>query len=288
MGEYKISKEKLEEYLKNGLSMREISLETGIEKHNLIYYAKKYGISHLNKYSKVKYKDLDFFKKIDTKEKAYALGFLIGDGSIEKDRDGLTVSLAIYDKEILYKISEWIGCRVVENNKMDRNKKIFPDASIHIVNNQLIRDLKMLFGGRLKKERRLPIIKKDLECYMLQGFFDAEGCITWGKRKDRDRYWQKISFTSQLGMLIGVQNILLKNDIATRIRPKTDGDCYVLEICNKEKVLKTLDFLYSDQNFVILHRKFDKANALRRELGENGEGANDCNNTVPSVQSTKV
>lgn len=273
MGEYRISKEELEEYLRKGFSTRKISLETGIEYYNLIYYAKKYGISHLNRYSKIEYKDVNFFKKIDTREKAYTLGFFIGDGSIEKDRDGLSVDLAMCDKEILYKISEWIGCRVVENNKTDKSKKLFPNASIHIVNSQLIKDLKMLFGGRLKKERRLPIIKKDLECYMLQGFFDAEGCITWGKRKDRNKYWQKISFTSQLDMLIGVQNILLKNDIATRIRPKTGEDCYVLEIFNKEKVLKTLDFLYSDPSFVILRRKFDKANALRRELGENGEGA---------------
>lgn len=286
--EYRISKEHLEEYLRQGMSARKIGSITGIKPANILYYIKMYGIKNLNRYCKFSYKDEDFFKKIDTKEKAYALGFLIGDSTIEKNRNGMSVSISLQDKEILYRISDWTGCRVLERNITKREKKIFPSANIHIVNNSLIKDLKMLFGGRLKEERRLPIIKKELECFLIQGFFDAEGCITWGKRKDRDRYWQKISFTSQLKMLIGVQNILLKNNIATRIYPKKNENCYVLEITNKDRVIKTLDFIYSDKNFVILRRKFDKANALRRELGENGEGANDSNNTVPSLPSRKV
>ena len=286
--EYRISKQDLEEYLKQGISTKDIENITGIKSYNITYYIEKYGIRNLNRYCKVFYKDENFFKRIDTKEKAYALGFLIGDSHIEKNRNGMEISIALQDREILYKISDWIGCRVVETNITKREKKLFPKARVHIVNNSLVKDLKMLFGGRLKEERRLPIIKKELECFLVQGFFDAEGCITWGKRKDRDRYWQKISFTSQLKILIGIQNILLKNDIATRLYPKNNENCYVLEFTNRDRVLKALDFIYSDKNFVILRRKFDKANALRRELGENGEGVNDSNNTVPSLPSRKV
>ena len=40
---------------------------------------------------------------------------------------------------------------------------------------------------KLKKGRNLPITSKKLEPYLLQGFFDAEGCITWGYRADRNR-----------------------------------------------------------------------------------------------------
>ena len=123
-----------------------------------------------------------------------------------------------------------------------------------------------LFGGRLKEERHIPIIKKELESYLVQGFFDAEGCITWGYRKDRNRLWQKISFTSKYKMLEGIQNIFIKNNISTKIRPKSKSDCHVMEICNKKEVIKILKFIYSDENFIILNRKYEKSKALRLEL----------------------
>lgn len=283
MKEYRISKEQLQKYFDMGMSSRSIEKITGINHDMICWYAKKYGI--VNRFSKVQYQE-DFFDKIDTKEKAYALGFLIADCTMTKDNK-MCCSLGMGDKEILYKFSQWFGTRVVERDTYKPESRTFPNASIKVGNNRIVNSLHMLFGGRLKEERRFPIIKKELEPFMLQGFFDADGCITWGYRKDRNRLWQKISFTSQYRLLIGVQNVLLKHDISTRIYPKKDESCYVLEVCSPDKVLKTLNILYSNHNFVVLQRKYNKSEALRRELGENGEGAN-SNNPVPSLQSRKV
>ena len=57
------------------------------------------------------------------------------------------------------------------------------------------------------------------------------------------------------------------------IHPKNGEGCYVLQICNKEDVLKMYNLIYSDKDFIILRRKFVKFNALRLELEENGEGS---------------
>lgn len=283
MKEYKISKEQLQKYFDMGMSSRSIEKITGINHDMISWYAKKYGIT--NRFSKVQYQE-DFFDKIDTKEKAYTLGFLIADCTMTKDNK-MCCSLGMGDKEVLYKFSQWFGARVVERDTYKPESRTFPNATIKVGNNKIINSLHMLFGGRLKEERRFPIIKKELEPFMLQGFFDADGCITWGYRKDRNRLWQKVSFTSQYKLLIGAQNILSKYDISTRIYPKKDESCYVLEVCSPDKVLKTLNVLYSNHNFVVLQRKYNKSEALRRELGENGEGAN-SNNPVPSLQSRKV
>ena len=95
-----------------------------------------------------------------------------------------------------------------------------------------------------------------------------------GKRKDKNRLWQKVSFTSQLKILEGVQKYLInKLNISTVIRPKTNEKCFVLEFSNLSDVIKFCEHIYPNEDFIILNRKYLKYKALRLELEENGEGA---------------
>ena len=264
------TKEELQSLYDLGLSNTRIAEIYGVERGTIFYWSKKLGVKS-ERYEKPIYIE-DFFDKIDSKEKAYMLGFLLGDGAIDK-KGHLECSISINDKEILYKFSEWTGCKVVENHHTNVKSRCFPHASIHIGNKNIMKQLKMLFGGRLKPERHIPIISKKYEPYLVQGFFDADGCVTFGHRKDRGYLWKKIIFTSQLKMLTGIQSILDKQGISSKIYPKSGEKCFVLELSrNTNNVIKALDYIYSDENFVILQRKFEKAHALRLELGENGEG----------------
>ena len=107
---------------------------------------------------------------------------------------------------------------------------------------------------------------------MLLGFFDADGSISYGIRKDRNRFWQQVRFTSQLKLLEGIQQMLYKNiGISSIIRPKKGEDCYVISFGSKEDVLKFINYIYpKDDDFIILQRKYLKANAVRLELEEFG------------------
>jgi len=266
-----LEKQVLIDYLKQGMSTRDIAKISGEGKSNIGYWINKYGINNYMKYQKPNYKDEKYFNKIDTKEKAYILGFMLGDGHIDSLGKSFSLSVALNDKIILDFMNEELGCNVRIDTTYNKKQKKYPNATINIGNNQLVRDIKKLFGGRLKRDRRLPIIPKHLERYMVLGFFDAEGCVTWGFRKDRNRLWHKISFTSHLKMLEGIQKILLKQDIPSSIKPKSDSDCYVLEFANKNRVSMFLDYIYPNDNFIILERKYKNAQALRLELGEFGE-----------------
>lgn len=265
-----MEKELLINYLNQGLTTREIGEMIEKENTTVSYWIRKYGLSELLRYKKPQYKDINYFNKIDTKEKAYIVGFLLGDGCISTDNN-LECSISLNDIEILEFIQDETGCNIKIDKTVNKTMRRFPNCSIKIGNPTIINDLKKHFGGRLKEERHIPIIKPSLEKYLLLGFFDAEGCVTWGNRKDRNRLWQKISFTSQLRMLEGIQNILLKNDIATKIKPKGTEKCFILEFSDVKRVLKFLDLIYNDESFIVLHRKYNKAHALRLELGEFGE-----------------
>lgn len=258
-----MDKKILKLHLDNGLTNREIGEKLGYSKSNVNYWIQKHELTHNQSFYKLESFN---FNKIDSKEKAYALGFILADADISNSCVDLQV--AIKDKEVLDFISSVINSRIKINNKLVKEKRIFPNART----SKKIKDIHKYLGGEKKDQRNYPRVPKQFEIYLLRGLFDADGCITWGRRKDRNRLWQKISFTSSLSILSGVQQYILKHmDISTAVRPKSKENCYILEFSNKKDVLKFLDILYSDNDFIVLKRKYSKYQALRLELGEFGE-----------------
>ena len=260
-----ISKELLENFLKEGKTTREIGLILGVANTTISRYIRNYNLNNL--YSKPKYLPYHL-TKIDSKELAYMLGFIIADSSINNEI--VEISVAINDSELMDLFSPLLGIKSFEDLTLVKGKRRFP--RIRLV--RKIVGINKFIGGNKKKDRNVPIIQKDLEVYLIRGIFDADGCITWGYRKDRNRIWHKVSFTSSLGILTSVQKVLYKIGISTIVRPKANEDCYVLEFANKKDILKFYNYLYADDSFIPLKRKFDNYNALRLELGELSENTN--------------
>lgn len=242
----------LEKYLEKGLTQQEIAKIVGKAKSTIGYWITKYGLNDKSKYKKPKYKNPKMFNKIDTPEKAYIIGYALADGDINDNV--VEFGCCLEDKKILQFIAEYIGANYTEDLTYIPKTKRFPRARIAIGNLDLITDFNKHCSS--KENKHCPIIPKNLEKYLVQGFFDGDGCLTWGRRKDRNRLWQKISFTSSLKILEGIQQILLKQcAISTIIRPKSNENCFVLEFANREDVLKFLNFIYPNDSFIILKRK---------------------------------
>lgn len=272
-----ISKEHLSELLNKGFSNRKISEITGVSKSQVSYLVRKYSLQEL--YNKPKY-DTFNLDVIDSKELAYMLGFIIADANINNEIVEISVKLSDYELSDLFSII--LGSKSRVDNTFNKEKRRFP--RIRIV--RKIKGINKFIGGDKKKDRNVPIISKNLEVYMIRGIFDADGCITWGFRKDRNRLWHKVSFTSSLGILTSVQKVLYKIGISTIVRPKANEDCFVLEFANKEDIIKFYNYLYADTSFIPLKRKFDNYNALRLELGEFRETVN--NTTLSSATDLSV
>ncbi len=260
-----MNKDYLEKCLENGISTRQIEKDCGLNHRTISYWISKYGLNDKSKYRKY---DNYKFEKIDTKEKAYILGFLLADAAID-EKNSVEISVALNDKEIVEYISSILQCNIIYDHTFEKKSRRFPRARF----NKRIVDILKFTGGRLKVNRHYPRVRDDLERYLIQGLFDADGCLTFGYRKDKNRLWQKISFTSQLKILEGVQQYLIKKlNISTTLRPKGKEKCYVLEFANLIDVITFLDHIYPNDSYVILKRKYLKYKALRLELEENGEG----------------
>lgn len=271
-----MDKQFLIDCLNQGLSTRDIESlpNVTVKRSTISYYIKKYGLTDLMKYKKVQYKDENYFNMIDTKEKAYIVGYTLADGYISNDT--LEYGCALEDKEILEFIAEQLGANVREDTYLNKETRRFPRARISIGNKKLVQDINK-FGQ--KENKTFPHISKELEHYMLLGFFDGDGCITYGRRKDRNRIWQKVSFTGSYKLLIAIQKLLSKISITSSVYPKSDENCFVLEISSKEGVTKIMEYMYGNRDLIVLHRKYNKYNALRLEWEEFG-GTTTC--TIPS------
>lgn len=258
-----MDKKFLEECLERGMSTREIEKICNKKRSTISYWIRKYDLTEKMKYIK---KDNYRFDKIDSPEKAYALGFILADAGITSSNTEITVALK--DKCIVDFIAELINGNVNVSTYFNKKTKRFPRARLI----KKIVDITKFTGGNAKADRHYPRVREDLERYLILGLFDADGCITWGRRKDKNRIWQKISFTSQLKILEGVQKYLYKNlGISTIVRPKSNENCYVLEFAERNDVLTFCNHIYPNEDFIILKRKYLKYKALRLELEENGE-----------------
>lgn len=262
-----MERKSLEKYLELGMSYRKIAVKENCSPNKVGYWVDKFGLRVLSKFDKSYQKDVEhgIFNKIDTKEKAYIAGFILGDGAIG-DRHDVEVCVAIQDKQILDSISDWFPweIKLYVDNTLDKKKRRFPRVRMTLKSRGVGRDLVKHFGSRLKLSRRCPRLAKHLEMYLVAGLFDADGCVTWGYRKDRNRLWHKVSFTSPRTILVGVQNILIKYNISTMIRPKGNEAVDIIEFANRQSIENFYGALPTD--VMRLKRKVDKYDILMKNI----------------------
>lgn len=207
----------------------------------------------------------DYFKVIDSEVKAYILGYLVADGSIEesirKNRPSKLIRLRFgcvsEDDEILRLIQREIA---PDNNlryyQPQGNRKQV--TILQICDKELVEDLKTLYNIHPRKTYNanfeFPNIPKEFERDFIRGFIDGDGSIG-------DRHFSMIcnspKFAEQIKdkFLEAIPN--LKWVIYKENRKTTPY--WSLHFSYSIKVRKSLfDYLYKDAT-VFLTRKRDKA-----------------------------
>ncbi len=123
---------------------------------------------------------LDYFEKIDTKEKAYWLGFLFADGYItRKSRTGaveIGIKLNRKDEETIDKFCECLGLNkdkkiyLIEKNGRE---SVWITFACKEMSNDLVKQ-----GLMLRKSKRIEypeLSRRDLELAFLLGYYDGDG-----------------------------------------------------------------------------------------------------------------
>jgi len=233
-----------------------------LKQNNLPIYIDK------NKTKRYTY-DVNYFEKIDSKEKAYFLGFLFADGYNNEKIKYVELTIAEQDKEILVKLKNAV--------KFTGNITTIPTKE----GRQTLVRIK-LFGkiskncselGMYKNKTyniNFPNIEPQFYSHFIRGYFDGDGCITF--RKDDTCI---CSFTGQKNFLEEINKFFLQENpnfyqkitFTKRHKDKNDGVFSSIFTGN----LSTIDlfcFMYKDTKDLFLHRKYVKFKKLLSTINQ--------------------
>ena len=256
---------KITNLYQEGKTAKEISSLLGFKYHQPVYnYFKKMGWGRTGKTGKRIYKvNKDFFKCINTEEKAYILGFICADGHIESDR--LTITVSIRDKDILEKIRNAMHSnhpikeiqRTNPYKKANREKLTLVELMMGSV--ELV---KPLFNMGLTTNKTytlsgniLKYVPKYLMRDFLRGYFDGDGNVSFGKRYNSG-YKYNINICGNEDFLLKSfqtyfpSNNKLYKDLHSR-------QCYVWKISQRDKVKDFMYYLYYNSS-IFLQRKYNE------------------------------
>lgn len=257
--------EEITKLYQEGRTAKEISSLLGFKYHQPVYnYFKKMGWERTGKTGKRIYKvNEDFFKCINTEEKAYILGFICADGHIERDRLNITVS--IKDKDILEKIR----CAMHSNHPIKEvqrtnpykktNRKTLTLVELMIGSVKLV---KPLFDIGLTTNKTctlngdiLKYIPKYLMRDFLRGYFDGDGNVFFGRRYNSG-YKYNVNICGNEGFLLkSFQTYFPSNN--KLYKDLYSKQCYVWKISQRDKVKDFMYYLYYNSS-ISLQRKYNE------------------------------
>lgn len=212
--------------------------------------------------SKSKYKlDENIFKIINTNEKAYWLGFIFGDGSVDKTR--LRISLSIQDEKHLIKFRDFLKSDHILT--YDNRGCV----TISISSSTLIKDLHQygIIKNKTYLTNKLPLLSNDLFLYFVLGLLDSDGWITEHKLKKQKSQFE-FGFSNYHNEILleiknWISNQLNKNVgyISTR-----ENKCPQLIIGGNNNFINLYNLFYKKYNYFTLDRKREKANIAYMQL----------------------
>jgi intein/homing endonuclease len=245
----------IDKYLNENYTLKQLGKEFGcnyatirnlLNKHNIKSRGNKQGFPR-NEY---------YFNNIDTKEKAYWLGFLYADGCVHSNNN--EISVQITDEEHLVKFKKAIGAInhkiTIIKDKRFQNAKTLYMFSIKDV--QLHKDL-CKWGCVPNKTlliEKIPNIPRDYISHFIRGYFDGDGSLHYLKGTNNFR----ISFTS--GSSKFLEDIKKElNIISISLGHSKDTNTYQLQISGRKQIEKILNYLYKDSTEnTRLDRKYSK------------------------------
>lgn len=222
----------------------------------------------------------DYFSKIDSDEKAYILGFIAADGSINKKFKKIKIDLKRDDEEILKKIQRAIGHNNFlyyyeqKNIKFKNSDKIYTSKTARLVihSERMIKDLEKL--GVIENKTyildiNLDLIPNKFFFSFLRGLIDGDGCISFSSEK------KYIDLNLTTSDIMGNKIIKWLNDnyehknffIKTYRNKGNLKTVTLVNTCYKY-ILPLLDEMYLDAT-IYLERKYKKYTEIKNFYNSN-------------------
>ena len=249
----------LNEYEIDKIPSIELSRKHNINKTSITnWHKEKYNIKNMNPDKG----NTRYFQKIDTKLKAYFLGFIAADGCIT-NKNCLKINIVEDDKIILEKFKEEIGCLshlYQTPKKIGRNQITFSMSDKNLVND--IKQYGITERKSLTMQNIISNIPKEYRDSFILGYFDGDGFASISKIKYLSKKTGEykiypllhIGFCGTKDFLLGIVKEIKTEKFNIKHESGIDN---LLMSSSKNELIKTYNYLYKDNTF-FLKRKHDK------------------------------
>lgn len=234
-------------------TIRRICRENNIKKSNL---------NRVNRHLKE-----DYFSVINTPEKAYWLGFLFTDGSVDQYRGSGRIRLQLQqaDLEILEQFKEDLGIESKITYDIRPNSTC---CSVEFTSQKIFNDLQQygIIPQKTYKQDRIlyeKIPQEYLKAFVL-GLFDGDGCLTYSSDFSSDVTFGFTSYHETIAQDFQylIDNYILHKEKSNKV---IFTSAWHVNWRGRLQVLNILDELYSNCPRH-LKRKYDKYLALKNSL----------------------
>ena len=235
--------------------------------------------------------DERFFEVIDTEDKAYSLGFIVADGSVDDKCGRVKISLHEKDVDVLEKISIAMGSESPISFIPKKNQRAVCFNSRIMVN-----DLARI-GVLPRKSLTMDAsvwdhVPVELQRHFLRGYLDGDGCIFLNKKYS--------SGTKYLVQVIGTEDFLRGTfdeyyPTTCKLYKYKTCEMHCWKLSSKAGCMEFLSKIY-DNSTIYLERKFQKysecAHVKPSELtgnpNGNAEGNQQPSNSKESAGSETI
>jgi hypothetical protein len=247
-------------YVSSKKSTYDIADELGISNVTVGKYLRENNIE----VSHQKYKfDEEYFKEINTSNKAYFLGLIYADGCVYPLKNSLAIKLTKEDEYILEEFKKDIkSTKPLYQRKSELIKGTSyigkAQSKIELNSKILIEDLRKL-GVVQNKSLILTFPDYIPDNFMhdfIRGYFDGDGCIYNSQGRIM------LNFVGSENFCKGLCDFL-KSQLDIDVFTKQDkrGNSWYIYIHRINDVLKFCRYIYEDNNCIKLNRKYEKYKA---------------------------
>lgn len=227
------------------------------------------------------------FKRIDTEEKAYWLGFLLADGCIiENSNKGknsnnkiyknITLRLGDKDKEHVFKFARFLGY-----NESDLSSVIKPCYGgaydrhnlcwvIDVCDTEMCNDLEKynIFPRKSLRETPYHFEEENLILSYIRGIIDGDG---WISRYDRkNKRLGVVGSQDTCDYIADIMNSYydfhMKKSKPKAHSEKINADLYYWQTTSKQSTIEAIKLLYPENATIYLDRKYKNARAVLKSL----------------------
>lgn len=235
---------------KKGKTLSALGREFGVSYSTIRNLLKRKGVkTEGNKHNFPR--DEFYFSNIDSKEKAYWLGFLYADGCVHSNSNEISITLK--DRDHLEKFRKAIKSNNKIGESIDKRFSSMPKIyHFSIKDKQLKSDL-IKWGCVPNKSlslTKIPNIPRDFVSHFIRGYFDGDGSLHWLNGTKNFR----ISFVGTAPFLKDIQKEL---GLSLSLGQNKGNQSKYFQVAGRKQVPMILDYIYKDSDDNIrLTRKY--------------------------------